>query len=63
MEQDELENVSIRQAFEWVRTGQWKLRIFNKWIKVQGAKEYQNGYTNGYDSGYDIGLADEKIHF
>lgn len=60
MEQEELENVSIRQAFEWIRTGHWKLRTFNEWVKAQGAKEYQTGYTNGYDAGYDIGQAEEK---
>lgn len=63
MEQEELENVSIRQAFEWVKTGHWKLRTFNQWVKTQGSKEYSKGHTDGYEAGYDIGYADERIHY
>lgn len=61
-EEDELNMVSIRQAFEWVKTGKWKLVTFTKWCKVREEEVRWKAYEDGYDSGYSCGLSDEKIH-
>ena len=31
---DQIAGTSTSHVFEWVKTGQWKLRDFNKWLKV-----------------------------
>lgn len=41
--QESYEDISIRQAFEWVKARHWSLRDFNQWMKVQQHNHYQEG--------------------
>ena len=61
-EEDNLKDVSIRQAFEWVKTGKWKLVTFTQWCKAKDEVGRMEAFEDGYDSGYSCGLSDEKIH-
>lgn len=58
--QEAYEDISIRQAFEWVKTRHWSLRDFNEWVKAQQHKHFQEGYREGYSNGYETGLDDER---
>jgi hypothetical protein len=60
--EDELKDASIRQAFEWVKTGKWKLATFTNWCKAKDEVGRMEAFEDGYDSGYACGLSDEKIH-
>jgi hypothetical protein len=31
---DEIAYIEILKVYEWVKTGQWKMKDFNKWLKV-----------------------------
>lgn len=31
---DDIANVEVGKVYEWVRTGQWRARDFNRWLKV-----------------------------
>ena len=63
-QKEEYEQVSINQAFEWVKTKHWNLRTFAEWCKVKGTEDYQSGYDAGYEAGYDCGLISERdVHY
>jgi len=44
--------VSQDQAFEWVKTGEWDLKIFEAWVDTIKEDQYQCGYDSGFNSGY-----------
>lgn len=31
---DDIADIAIGKVYEWVRTGQWRAKDFNRWLKV-----------------------------
>lgn len=32
--EDEIANIDVKLVYEWVRTGQWKAKDFQRWLSV-----------------------------
>jgi hypothetical protein len=46
---EEILNISVNQAYQWIKTGHWSLREFNLWDKTR----HLNSYTEGFNTGYE----------
>ncbi len=34
LSEDEIANIDVKLVYEWVRTGQWKAKDFQRWLRV-----------------------------
>lgn len=41
-------DISINQAYQWIKTNHWTLREFALWVKVTNLASYQQGFDTGY---------------
>lgn len=42
-----MESVTVKQAYEWVKTGHWNLRQFEAWFDYQALEYYTQGFNKG----------------
>jgi hypothetical protein len=42
--------VSVAEAFDLVKTGQWTLSQFDRWMDEEKSASWQEGYTEGYNN-------------
>lgn len=37
--EDEIANIDVKLVYEWVRTGKWKAKDFQRWLRVMRVVE------------------------
>lgn len=50
-----MDNITARQAYEWVKAGHWSNDEFIDWVTKQTGASWSEGYEEGWLAGHNVG--------